>query len=203
MSAVCTHTDTIKVTDLPDEIAGCADCLAMGGTWVHLRMCSTCGKIGCCDNSPNRHATAHFTETGHPLIRSAEPGELTVRSELSRSEPKRAPIFVRHAGRHNRRHRGFNLAFAIQRRFEKEAVELHSERREIAVLLIAQIRDGEAFDGGKIIDIATGGHVDAVAFDRCPRQVVARDLGDVFGAVATLGKHNDLTLQFFRARLHR
>ena len=75
MSAVCTHTDTIKVTELPDEIAGCADCLAMGGTWVHLRMCMACGKIGCCDSSPNRHATRHAGESGHPIIRSAEPGE--------------------------------------------------------------------------------------------------------------------------------
>ena len=43
--------------------------------WMHLRMCLICGKVGCCDNSPNRHATAHFHEVGHPLIRSAEPGE--------------------------------------------------------------------------------------------------------------------------------
>jgi uncharacterized UBP type Zn finger protein len=75
MSAVCTHLDTIKKADLPDEIAGCADCLAIGASWVHLRMCMSCGKIGCCDSSPNRHATRHAGESGHPLIRSAEPGE--------------------------------------------------------------------------------------------------------------------------------
>jgi uncharacterized UBP type Zn finger protein len=75
MSAVCTHIDTIEVTQVPDPIAGCEDCLATGGTWVHLRMCMACGKIGCCDSSPNRHATRHAGESGHPIIRSAEPGE--------------------------------------------------------------------------------------------------------------------------------
>ena len=58
-----------------DEIAGCEECLKIGSGWVHLRMCMTCGKIGCCDSSPNKHATAHGRESGHPIIRSAEPGE--------------------------------------------------------------------------------------------------------------------------------
>jgi Zn-finger in ubiquitin-hydrolases and other protein len=75
MSAGCTHIDTIEVTQVPDPIAGCEDCLATGGTWVHLRMCMACGRIGCCDSSPNRHATRHAGESGHPIIRSAEPGE--------------------------------------------------------------------------------------------------------------------------------
>jgi hypothetical protein len=75
MSTICTHTDSIKVTKLPENIAGCEECLAIGGTWVHLRMCQTCGQIGCCDSSPNRHATAHARASGHPIIRSAEPGE--------------------------------------------------------------------------------------------------------------------------------
>jgi uncharacterized UBP type Zn finger protein len=73
--ATCTHLDQIEVADTPAEIAGCEECLATGGRWVHLRMCQTCGHIGCCDNSPNRHATGHHRETGHPIIRSAEPGE--------------------------------------------------------------------------------------------------------------------------------
>ncbi|HEU0192755.1 MAG TPA: UBP-type zinc finger domain-containing protein [Gaiellales bacterium] len=72
---VCAHLDRIEVTALPDEIAGCEDCLAIGGSWVHLRMCMTCGKIGCCDSSPNRHASRHARAASHPLIRSAEPGE--------------------------------------------------------------------------------------------------------------------------------
>jgi uncharacterized UBP type Zn finger protein len=71
----CTHTDQVEIREVPGEIAGCEDCLRMGGTWVHLRMCQTCGHIGCCDNSPNRHATAHHAQTRHPIIRSAEPGE--------------------------------------------------------------------------------------------------------------------------------
>ena len=71
----CSHLDTIEVTDIPPSIAGCEDCLRIGGRWVHLRMCTTCGGIRCCDNSPNRHATAHFHSSGHPVIRSAERGE--------------------------------------------------------------------------------------------------------------------------------
>jgi uncharacterized UBP type Zn finger protein len=75
VSTRCTHLDTITFTELPDPIAGCEECLATGGRWVHLRMCHACGHIGCCDSSPNRHATAHVHATGHPLVRSAEPGE--------------------------------------------------------------------------------------------------------------------------------
>ena len=51
------------------------ECLATGGEWLHLRMCQSCGQVGCCDNSPGLHATAHFQSTRHPLIRSFEPGE--------------------------------------------------------------------------------------------------------------------------------
>lgn len=54
---------------------GCVDCDAVEGWWVHLRRCAQCGHIGCCDSSPGQHATAHFRETGHPVIRSFEPGE--------------------------------------------------------------------------------------------------------------------------------
>ena len=75
MDAPCSHLDSIEVVELPAAPLGCEECLKIGGRWVHLRMCLGCGKVGCCDNSPNRHATAHFHESGHPLIRSAEPGE--------------------------------------------------------------------------------------------------------------------------------
>jgi uncharacterized UBP type Zn finger protein len=54
---------------------GCQECLAEGFRWVHLRLCLTCGHVGCCDSSPGRHATEHHRETGHPVIRSFEPGE--------------------------------------------------------------------------------------------------------------------------------
>lgn len=75
MSTTCTHLDTVKVTELPANLAGCEDCLAIGGRWVHLRMCQVCGRIGCCDSSPNRHASAHASREQHPIARSAEPGE--------------------------------------------------------------------------------------------------------------------------------
>jgi hypothetical protein len=71
----CTHLDQIQVTVLPPPPLGCEECLKTGSRWVHLRMCESCGKISCCDDSPNRHATAHFRESGHPIVRSAEPGE--------------------------------------------------------------------------------------------------------------------------------
>ena len=65
--------------DIDPQVApsgdGCVECLEMGGSWVHLRMCSTCGHIGCCDNSENQHATKHNQSTGHPVIRSFEPEE--------------------------------------------------------------------------------------------------------------------------------
>jgi uncharacterized UBP type Zn finger protein len=73
--ATCTHLDQITVPNLPTDIAGCEDCLAIGARWVHLRMCQSCGHIGCCDSSPNRHATKHAGASGHPIVRSAEPGE--------------------------------------------------------------------------------------------------------------------------------
>ena len=60
---------------LPGEVPGCEECIAAGTQWMHLRMCQSCGHIGCCDNSPGRHATEHYRATGHPIIRSAEPGE--------------------------------------------------------------------------------------------------------------------------------
>ncbi len=73
--ATCTHIDSVEYFDPPGEIPGCEECLKLGMSWVHLRMCQECGHIGCCDNSEGKHATAHFHDTGHPLIRSAEPGE--------------------------------------------------------------------------------------------------------------------------------
>ncbi|CAO5163064.1 UBP-type zinc finger domain-containing protein [Frankia sp. AiPs1] len=75
MSATCTHLDSVKVTTLPAAIRGCEECLATGGVWVHLRMCESCGRIGCCDSSPGRHASRHAASAHHPIARSAEPGE--------------------------------------------------------------------------------------------------------------------------------
>jgi uncharacterized UBP type Zn finger protein len=73
--AQCTHLESVTIDELPPEVAGCEDCLRTGGVWLHLRICLSCGHVGCCDDSPNRHATAHNRETEHPLIRSLEPGE--------------------------------------------------------------------------------------------------------------------------------
>ena len=75
MTSSCTHLDTITVTELPESAPGCEECLRDGGVWLHLRICLECGHVGCCDDSPNRHATAHAQAAGHPLIRSLEPGE--------------------------------------------------------------------------------------------------------------------------------
>jgi uncharacterized UBP type Zn finger protein len=76
MSATtCTHLDTIEITELPDEVAGCPECLEMGSPWCHLRICLACGQVGCCDSSPNHHASSHARESGHVLIRSIQPGE--------------------------------------------------------------------------------------------------------------------------------
>jgi uncharacterized UBP type Zn finger protein len=70
----CTHLD--QVTEVvPGTPEGCAECLAAGGTWLHLRECLTCGHIGCCDSSPSKHATAHYHATTHPVITSFEPDE--------------------------------------------------------------------------------------------------------------------------------
>ena len=71
----CTHLDTVTVTELPEEVPGCEDCLKEGGVWLHLRICLECGHVGCCDDSPNKHASAHFFASDHTLIRSLEPGE--------------------------------------------------------------------------------------------------------------------------------
>jgi hypothetical protein len=60
---------------VPPSGAGCVDCDAIGGWWVHLRRCAECGHVGCCDSSLAKHATAHAETAGHPVIRSFEPGE--------------------------------------------------------------------------------------------------------------------------------
>lgn len=74
MTSTCTHLDTVR--DVTPSGAGCEECLRTGGHWVHLRICMACGHVGCCDNSPGRHATGHWREhDDHPLVRSFEPGE--------------------------------------------------------------------------------------------------------------------------------
>jgi hypothetical protein len=72
--ATCTHLDQVAVAR-PEQVEGCVDCLAIGGSWVHLRVCRSCGHVGCCDSSPNRHASGHVRASGYPIITSVEPGE--------------------------------------------------------------------------------------------------------------------------------
>ena len=71
----CTHLDHVLVTELPEAVDGCEDCLSTGDGWVHLRICLSCGHVGCCDSSPNRHASKHVAEANHPIVTSLEPGE--------------------------------------------------------------------------------------------------------------------------------
>ncbi len=71
----CPHVTAVKIHAIHRPAEGCEDCLKIGGQWVHLRTCLTCGHVGCCDSSPNRHATKHFHGAGHPIVVSAEPGE--------------------------------------------------------------------------------------------------------------------------------
>jgi hypothetical protein len=73
MATTCSHLDQITTHRASDD--GCVECLQIGGIWVHLRRCASCGHVGCCDSSPNRHATAHAHDTDHPLVQSYEPGE--------------------------------------------------------------------------------------------------------------------------------
>jgi hypothetical protein len=71
----CSHLDQVKITELPATVPGCEECLATGDPWLHLRICLECGKVGCGDDSPNRHATGHAHQEDHPLIRSPGTGE--------------------------------------------------------------------------------------------------------------------------------
>ena len=69
----CGHTAAAREQGYAERV--CPECVALGDTWVHLRICMVCGHVGCCDNSKNKHATAHFRATRHPIIKSIEPGE--------------------------------------------------------------------------------------------------------------------------------
>jgi monovalent cation:H+ antiporter-2, CPA2 family len=72
-ASVCSHIEEVR--PVRPGTPGCEECLRMGDTWVHLRVCMSCGHVGCCDSSRNRHATKHHGQTRHPIVRSLEPGE--------------------------------------------------------------------------------------------------------------------------------
>jgi hypothetical protein len=73
MTEGCSHLNGIRT--VTPSAKGCEECLKTGSRWLHLRLCRTCGHVGCCDQSPNRHATAHFHATGHPIIEGYDPPE--------------------------------------------------------------------------------------------------------------------------------
>ena len=116
----CSHLNMIEILEPPENVPGCEDCLAIGSTWVHLRMCQTCGKIGCCDSSPNRHAT------------QARPGRPPPRLPLHRA--RRGLELVRGGrGRVRRDHvkylarRALGPATAQRRRLERLRVKAAAE----------------------------------------------------------------------------
>ena len=71
--AVCEHFEQAKM--ITTDVHECAECIAMGSRWVHLRLCMNCGHVACCDSSPNKHASKHSSAVGHPVMRSIEPNE--------------------------------------------------------------------------------------------------------------------------------
>lgn len=75
MTTLREDPDLAMVRSVVPTASGCEECMRIGSAWVHLRMCLTCGHVGCCDSSPLRHARAHAFTLGHPIVRSLEPGE--------------------------------------------------------------------------------------------------------------------------------
>jgi uncharacterized UBP type Zn finger protein len=73
-NTICDHIQ-IASEEVQANTEGCEECEKIGATWVHLRLCLQCGHVGCCDSSVNKHATKHFKQTVHPVIKSYEPGE--------------------------------------------------------------------------------------------------------------------------------
>jgi monovalent cation/hydrogen antiporter len=73
--STCAHLAALSDVEPERNTTGCEECLALGWTWVHLRLCLECGHVGCCDSSRGKHATGHFESGGHPVMRSIEPGE--------------------------------------------------------------------------------------------------------------------------------
>ena len=86
MAVDCIHLERLADVGVDAASSVCDSCVAMGATWVHLRRCQTCGHVGCCDQSPNRHATGHFHATEHPVVRSHEPGETWAWCYVDRTE---------------------------------------------------------------------------------------------------------------------
>jgi CPA1 family monovalent cation:H+ antiporter len=75
IAGACQHLAAAEIPRPPTSADGCSTCLELGMRWVHLRACAACGHVGCCDSSQGKHASAHFRDAGHPVMRSIEPGE--------------------------------------------------------------------------------------------------------------------------------
>ena len=91
--ATCTHLDHVHVTELPESVDGCEDCLQTGDGWLHLRICLECGHVGCCDSSPNKHATAHAGRDGppdHPLAAAGRGVVVVLRRRGAHADPRGA-----------------------------------------------------------------------------------------------------------------
>jgi uncharacterized UBP type Zn finger protein len=102
---MCEHLERARRRKTPVRpgTLGCAECLVSGDVWVHLRLCLTCGHVGCCDDSPNRHATRHFHATAHPVARSFEPGETWAWCFADEELADELPVFAEEsAARHYR-----------------------------------------------------------------------------------------------------
>lgn len=91
---ICEHVEGLQPQ--PARTQGCEECLKIGAAWVHLRLCLTCGHVGCCDSSPNRHATRHFHQTTHPVIASYEPDERWAWCYIDQAELPVPPQSVRY-----------------------------------------------------------------------------------------------------------
>ena len=118
MAKQCTHLDQIQ--EVTPSANGCEDCLKIGDTWVHLRLCLICGHVGCCDSSKNKHATKHFHATNHPIIQSFQPGE-DWEEALRKAVEDRCGLFISIISNHTaERLQGYNI-------FERK---LAAKRRE-------------------------------------------------------------------------
>jgi diadenylate cyclase len=153
----CVHFDSIQIAHA--NSVGCQECILSGDKWVHLRLCLTCGHVGCCDDSPNQHATAHFKETQHPMIESLEPGddwrwcyvdELLIpmnslavdqleqsEAEIDGSTRRRLPVSSRTSG--NGYKRGFKSICQRVRKCNKKNLE---PTIELAVEIAREGREG-------------------------------------------------------------
>ena len=153
----CTHLDTIEITELPEEVAGCEDCLATGGVWLHLRICLDCGHVGCCDDSPNKHASAHAARASTrssarwSRARTGAGASRTRSGCGSRRSPGRRGSRPRRCCRAEQRLGGGEHAALAPRR----AGELHADRQ---AEVVEADRHGARRQAGEVLRDGEGQH---------------------------------------------